>query len=142
MVSALLKRFSNDETLEEGGRWTDFGDGIRIKIRRIRSKKSLDVRKELEKPYLAELRRGPLPDSVVEDLLIKQLAAGVVSDWSGIDIGEGDMPFTIDNAYKVFKQFPDLRDAVIQISVDGDNYRKQFEETAVLENLSDTSAGA
>ena len=134
-VSKLLARFSTDTDAEEMGRWVDFGDGIRIRIRRIRSQKSIEVRKELDKPYANDLRRGALADSVAEDLLIKQVAAGVISAWEGIDIGDGDLPYTPDNAYKVLKLLPDLRDEILQVSMSAESFRKHFDD-GVVENLS------
>ncbi len=120
--------------------WTDFGDGIRVKIRRIRSKKSIAVRKELDLPFSGELRRGQLDEGVAEDLLVKQVAAGVIADWEGIDLGEGNLPYTPDNAYKVLKTLPEFRDEILQVSMNAESFRKQFDEGLVA-NLSNTSAG-
>lgn len=149
-VSPLLTRFSNDTSKEEAGVWTDFGDGIRVKIRRIRSKKSQDVRKELDQPHVGDIRRGALPDNIAEDLLLKQTAAGVIADWEGIDFGnhakdfdlpEGSIPYTPENAYKVLKALPELRDEILQVSMSAESFRKVFLEDQVIANLSTTSDG-
>jgi hypothetical protein len=131
MASKLFNRFSTDQNREEQGVWVDFGDGIRIRIRRIRSKKSADVRKELEKPLVDQIRRGPLPEAEAEDLLVRQIAYGVIVDWEGVDLGDGVVvPYTRENAVKLLKALPELRDAILQISVDADSYRLKVDEDA------------
>ena len=126
------------------------GDGIRVKIRRIRSKKSIEVRRELDKPHANEIRRGTLSDDASTDLLVKQVAAGIIADWEGIDLGhlarandlpEGDIPYTADNAYRVLKLLPEFRDEILQVSMSAESYRKNFLEEPVIENLSPTSDG-
>lgn len=142
-ASTLMKKFAIDSDKEEGGAWTDFGDGIRVKIRRIKSKKSLDVRKELEKPYAADIRRGPLANDAAEGILNKQIAQAIVADWEGVQLEEGvDLPCTPANVMTVITALTEFRDAILAVSIDADSYRKQFLEDAVVANLPNTSAGA
>lgn len=137
----LLNRYSTDVNLEENGVWVDFGDGIRIRVRRIRSKKSLEVRKELERPYTSDIRKGPLPESTMETLLLQQMAHALVVDWEGIvDDNEQPIPCTPDNITEVMAVLTDLRDEVLQVSISADSYRTRLDEEA-LTNLMTTSAG-
>lgn len=142
----LLSRFSTDLDMEENGAWVDFGeheDGtkIRVKVRRIRSKKSQDVRKELEKPLLSKIRSGTVTDKEMEDLVYKQSAYALVADWEGIlDDNDQPIPCTPANILEVFAELTDIRDVVIQKATEADTFRVQY-ETETLENLPDTSAG-
>ena len=77
--SKLWQRFATNEDTEENGVWVNFGDGIRVKVRRLKSRKSQEVRKELDKPFTNEIRRGSLDTKTAEDLLVKQIASGVIS---------------------------------------------------------------
>ena len=139
--SKLFARFLTDQDREEAGVWVDFGDGIRIKVRRLRSRKSLDVRKELEKPFADQIRRAPLDDDTAQDLLLKQMSQGIIADWENVDLGDGvTVPYTVDNAYKLLKALPELRDAILQVSADADSYRAKVAEDTE-KNLSDSSAG-
>lgn len=127
-TSKLFARFSTDDNKEEAGVWCDFGDGIRVKIRRIRSRKSQEVRKDLERPYQDQVRRGPLPEKLAEELLVNQLANGIISDWEGVDVGDGvEVPYTAANAVTVLTALPELRDEILRISMDADNFRKKVE---------------
>lgn len=142
MASKMMTRFSTDENKEEGGVWTDFGDGMRVKIRRLRSRKSMEVRKELEKPFADTVRRGALPDSVAEELLLKQMSRAIIADWEGIDLGDGvEVPYTIDNAYTALKKFSEFRENVLQVAMEADHYRTKVDEDAE-KNSSTFSAGA
>lgn len=141
-TSKLFARFKTDENKEEAGVWVDFGDGIRIKVRRLRSRKSVEVRKELDKPFADQIRRGPLDEATAEDLMLKQMAQGVIADWEGVDLGDGEVvPYTPDNAYKLLKELPELRDDILRVCAEADNYRMNLDEAAE-KNLPDSSAGA
>jgi hypothetical protein len=141
-TSKLFARFKTDENKEEGGVWVDFGDGVKIKVRRLRSRKSLEVRKDLDKPFADQIRRGPLDDKVAEDLLIQQIAQGIIADWEGVDLGDGEIvPYTAGNAYTLMKALPELRDSILQVSADAESYRAKVDEDTE-KNLPNTSAGA
>jgi hypothetical protein len=130
-LSKLMKRFSTDEDREENGRWVDFGEGLRIKVRRVKSKKSMEIRKDLERPFVDQIRRGPLPDAVAEEMLVNQIARGIIADWEGVELEDGVLlPYTAKNAYDVLKALPELRDSVLQISIDAENYRLRTDEDA------------
>lgn len=129
---SIFEKFKTDETMEETGVWANFGDGIRIKIRRLKSKKSLDARRELDKPIANEIRRGTLSAEEQKDLAIKQVAYGVIADWEGVTNVDGeDIVYTAKNAYELLKALPELADLIIGISVEADNYREQVVADAV-----------
>jgi len=136
--SKLWQRFATNEDIEENGVWVNFGDGIRVKVRRLKSRKSQEVRKELDKPFTNEIRRGSLDTKTAEDLLVKQIASGVIADWEGVDDEDGaPLPYTGANAYRVLKALPEFRDEIFAVSVSSENFKAQT--TADAEGNSSTS---
>jgi hypothetical protein len=132
MKSKLYARFQMDEDREEAGVWVDFGDGIRVKVRRLKSRASQDARKELDKPFTNEIRRGNLASEVAEDLLVKQIAKGVIADWSGVDDKDGKpLTYSPEAAYELLKALPEFRDEIFAISVDRDAFKAKDNADAV-----------
>lgn len=127
--NSLFSRFKMDETKEEQGVWVNFGSGIRVKIRRFKSKASQNARKELEKPFTAELRRGPLEESIAEDLLLKQMAKAIIVDWEGVTDEEGEeILCTYEAKYEVLKALPEFRDEIAAVAIDRDSFKSSLDE--------------
>lgn len=129
--SKMFARFATDESREEEGVWVDFGDGIEVRIRRLSSKVSRDVRKRLEKPHGEAIRRGGLPEGVAEDILNRQIAEAVIAEWRGVDDEAGNaLPCTVENKLRVIKALPEFRDEVLSVSIERDNYKAALNEEA------------
>lgn len=127
--NSLFSRFAMDDKKEEQGVWVDFGDGIKVKVRRFKSKASQDARKELEKPLTAEIRRGPLEEKVQEDLLIKQMAKAIIVDWKGVTDEDGEeLDCDFESKYYILKQLPEFRDEIAAIALDRDAYKAGLDE--------------
>jgi hypothetical protein len=127
----MFARFATDASREEEGVWVDFGDGIEVKVRRLSSKISRDVRKRLEKPHAEAIRRGPLPESLAEDILNRQLAEAIISDWKGVDDDNGQpLACTVENKIAILKALPEFRDEIVSISIERDNYKAALNEDA------------
>ena len=126
-MSKFFDRYKTDRGAEEEGVWVDFGDGIRVKLRRLNSAKSKEVRRRLEKPFEKQYRNGrEYPDSLQEELMNKQLAQAIVVDWEGIPeldqsgspIDGKDMPCTPENVIRMVSQFPDFREEITTASLE------------------------
>jgi hypothetical protein len=129
--SALFARFKTDEDRQENGVWVDFGDGIKVKIRRFKSKASVAARKELDKPHTEVIRRGKLAEDVAEDLLVRQIAMGVIADWEGVtDENGNNVPNTTDAKYHILKALPDFRDEIFAISVEAEHFKAAVDADA------------
>ena len=129
--SSLFSKFAMDNDKEEAGVWVNFGDGIRFKVRRLKSRKSQEVRKELDKPFTTEIRRGALPDDVAQDLLVRQIAGGVVAAWEGVTDEQGnDVAYTPDNAYAILKKLPELVDELLGLSLNKDSFKASDDQAA------------
>ena len=132
MASKLHNRFKTDESKEEQGVWIDFGEGIRVRVRRIRSRFSQAVRLELEKPHSESIRRGPLPNDVAEDLMMKQIAKALISEWEGVTDEDGNvLECTYENKLAIIKELPELRDEILQVSMDRDSYKAAKNEESL-----------
>lgn len=146
--SPLYDRFKTDQDKEESGVWTNFGGGdpdanppvpdIKVRIRRLKSKASIEARRELDKPHTNEIRRGALSNDLLEDLLLKQLSRGVIADWSGITDENGTpLNYSPDNAYRILKDLPDFRDEIIAIAMAADAFKDDVDKTTEA-NLSNS----
>jgi hypothetical protein len=123
-------RYSTSKNLEENGVWVDFGDGVRVCVRRINSKVSKEVRRKLEKTYASAFKGRDLPAELVETIMIKQLSQALVVDWEGVDPTDSGkvLPCTPENVEKVMTEFPDFREDVLTACIERATF--QAEEIA------------
>lgn len=125
-----------DSEAEENGKWFNdiFDDesNINVKIRRMSSKKSMQVRRRLDKMYRSKSnRKGEYPDAVGNEVFIKHLSEGVVVDWNGILDRDGSVvECTPENAERLFKALPTFRDMIGVICANMDSFRvEEADET-------------
>lgn len=131
-MGKFSERYATDTKIEEDGQWVDFGEGVKVKVRRLNSKFSRDVRRKLEKPYTAMYKGRDMPDSLQEELMIKQLAQGIVVDWEGVEDPDTDkpLPFSSDNAMKVFVAYKDFRDDIVTASMERATFQREEQKAA------------
>lgn len=127
MADSIYTLFGTAESESEDGKWFDFGKTIKIKIRRFKSKKSRKVREALEAPYKRTSKfGGALPDDVAEEITTQHIAEGIVADWQGVTDKAGvELKYSSAAAAKLFKDLPEFRDAVAEISLGVDNFRDE-----------------
>jgi hypothetical protein len=132
-MAGFLDRYNTDRSLEEDGVWVDFGDGLKVQVRRLTSKKSREFRRKLEKPYTAQFRNREMPDSLQEDLLNKQVAGVVIVNWEGVvnpDKPSEQLEFSADNALMMCQKFPDFRDDILTAAMERTTFEKEQRENA------------
>lgn len=131
-MSKFYDRYKTDKKLEEEGQWVDFGDGVKVKVARLNSERSLAVRRKLEKPY--SKIRGSIPEDIQEEILTKQVAEAIIIAWEGVSDENGkEIECTYENKVKILKDFKDFRFDVVTASVEAETFKaKQNEE--VLKN--------
>lgn len=123
-MSGFLERYQTDKTAEEEGVWVDFGGNVQVKVARITSKKSKEVRRKLERPLVRKNRSDDLSVEQLEYLMTEQLAQAVVQGWRGVTDDEGnELPFTVENARAVLNKFPDFREDIATASLEKETYR-------------------
>ena len=102
-MSNFLSRYSVDTTLENEGVWVDFGDDIMVKVTRENTDEAQKYRQKIMHKYRTHRK---VPDEILTDLATKVLAHVLVKDWKGITDEKGkEMPFSPDNAYKIFSEY-------------------------------------
>jgi hypothetical protein len=132
-MAGFLDRYNTDRSLEEDGVWVDFGDGLKVQVRRLTSKKSREFRRKLEKPYTAQFRNREMPDSLQEELLNKQVSGVVIVNWEGVanpDKPSEQLEFSPDNALTMCQKFPDFRDDVLTAAMERTTFEKEQRENA------------
>ena len=126
-MSGFMDRYKTDKGLEEEGVWVDYGDGLKVQMRRLNSKASKDCRRRLEKPYAGQYRGREMPDSLQEELLNKQLSQAVVVGWEGVpnpDDPKKDLPFSPENVLRMIQEFPDFRDDILTAAMERTTFQK------------------
>lgn len=139
MTSEFSKRFRTDPKKTEEGVWCDLGSGIRVKIVRFSSKKSLDTRRRLEKPYRGvAARTGSLPQELQEKITVEQMAEAILQDWEGVEYrGQENFPFSVENALTVLSdpEYADFKDTIASLSLDAEPFKPDPEnEEAARKN--------
>lgn len=133
---SIFDLLETDADAEENGRWFrdvfDDGTNIDLKLRRMTSKASIGARRNLEKQYKQRAnKRGEYDDETTIEIIGKQIASGIIVDWDGVYDRDGSkMECTVENRTMLIQRLPALRDAVIVISQEMDNFRiKEKAET-------------
>lgn len=128
-MSKFSERYKTNRSAEEDGIWVDFGDGIKVKIRRMNSQHSKDTRQVLEKPYAAAFRGREMPQSLQEELMNKQLAQSIVVEWEGVEdpTKEGKMlPFSQENVLRICAEVKDFRDDILTAAMERATFQTQI----------------
>ena len=96
-----------DKQKASDGVWCDYGNGVKMKIRRISCPESVAVRNRL----IAELKEGYKGDKVIDEedasaMGSKIIAEAIIVDWEGIseiddDGKEIEYPYNYENAYNM-----------------------------------------
>lgn len=136
----FLSRYTTDKSAEEDGQWVDYGDGLEVKLRRLNSVKSREVRRKLEKPYAKQFRGQDMPDSISEMILNNQLAKAIVVDWKGVpnpEDAEKPLPCTEENVLRMVQDYPDFREDILAAAMERATFQK--EELAAAEKNSKSS---
>jgi hypothetical protein len=110
------------------GKWVDLGDGVRVRVVRADNTEARKLRMLLERPY----RGRDIPVSKLEEITSVTIARTVLKDWEGVtDDGGNAIPFSPDEATRIFKKYPDFRDDVAVVSMDREMFRMEtLEEDA------------
>lgn len=123
-MTTFYARYKTDKKLEEEGQWVDFGDGVKVKVARLNSERSIAARRKLEKPY--SKIRGSIPESIQEEILTKQVAEAVIIAWEGVTDERGkEIECTYENKVKILNEFKDFRFDVVTASVEAETFKAQ-----------------
>jgi len=125
--SALHARFKTDTKLEEQGVWVDFGEGLRVRVRRFKSRVVQDASKKFNKTEVGVIRKGGMGEEAATDILVRIIAEAVIVEWQGVtDENGNELEATFDNKYATLKELPEFRDALFEQSVSMDNFKGEL----------------
>lgn len=129
-----------DANLEEEGVWMDYYDGSKLKIASIRSRRFREVKERVEKPFELLIKRGIITKDQEKDLEARQIAEGLLLDWSGITNKGEPLPYSRNAAYELLKSQSWFRGDVITMAADVAAFRGEDVEQ-VAKNLLTGSNG-
>jgi len=126
-MAGFFDRYATDRNLEEEGTWVDYGDGLKVQVRRLNSKASRDYRRRIEKPYSGQFRGREMPEAIQEELLNKQIANVIVVAWEGVPNPADKKKFldcTPENVLRMITDFPDFRDDILTAAMEKSTFQK------------------
>jgi len=109
---SLYKQFKTDPSVERDGVILDYGDGVKIRIARaggVNNKAFLRAIEAFARKHRRQIQLDTLPEDVSRQILREVVATTVVLGWEGVtDEAGNSLPFTKENAIKLFEDLPDL----------------------------------
>jgi len=131
MRKNIYEKFATDGKAEQDGIILDYGDGMEIRIARAggsNTKFEKLVQKKL-RPYDRQRQLDILETAVLRPVMREVYAEAVVLGWSGVTTREGEpLPFTKENAIKLFTDLPDLFDDIVVQSQKASLFRQNVLE--------------
>lgn len=86
----------------------------------------------LQQPHRRKIDKGTLDPSIMKELLCKGLSEGILLDWKDvIDKSGKSVEYSTKTAYKVLMGNEDLRDFIIDVGANYDNFKIEAVEDAV-----------
>ena len=133
---SLYNAFATDQNAEVNGVVLEYGTNnkgqpIRIRIARAggSNQKFAKVLEQKLRPYKRMIANDTMDTKLAEKLLVESFSEAVVLSWEGVQDREGnDLPFTKDNAIKLFTDLPDLFSDVQQQSQKAALFRADIRE--------------
>jgi len=132
-VSGPYSVFLTDKALEKEGIILDYGD-FKIKIARAGGSNAAFQKALVSKirPFKRQIEAGAIPDGVAEKLFLEVYAEAVVLDWEGVTDEHGNpLPYSKENAVKLFSDLPDLFRDVQNQAAAISNFRAEVTEDTI-----------
>jgi hypothetical protein len=129
---SIYDALGTDVVAEEDGRWFDnFAgvEGMAFKLRRMTSKKSMQVRRRLDIDFRKHRKNGGYPDAIADEMLAVQLGEGVIMDWKGVFDKDGQpIAYSPAAAAELIRNIPALKLTVQMTAMDIDQWRNDASE--------------
>jgi len=125
---ADINTIKTDLKKEVEGVWTDFVEGIRLKIARARNSKYQEFLRDLVEPYRKDIREEKIEPKDFADILLRVRAKTVLLDWENIEENGKTISYSFEKAVEYFRN-PELKDFynfVIGVSENADSYKKDL----------------
>lgn len=132
-MGKFSSRYGTDKDLEENGVVVDFGDGIKVTVRRATCKRAKSLREKLEKPHAKAIRLGNLADEIQENITKRVFTEALIVSWEGVEFGDGTPAgeYTPEKGMKVLNDFPDFMGDIITAVVERATFQREEQEENV-----------
>lgn len=133
-----ISKLKGDSALENEGVWVDEKDGLRLKIARLGNaayRKHLRGLITQQKSKLSHFRVHTDIDAI-EERTKEAVAKHVLMDWENLDYAnedgtvDKDVSFSSERALKLFDEFPEFYDIVVEYASDMSLFREESQEEA------------
>lgn len=127
---SIYKTFSTDEELEGRGVVLDFGDGQWVRITRAggSNKKFIKLLEAMMKPHRRAVQLELLSDDKATEIMHTVFAKAIILEWKISDEEGKDIPFTLENALRVFKDLPEFFMQIKTEAENRSNFKRQSQE--------------
>lgn len=116
------------ESLENDGAWVELESGAKVKVGRKGNPRHQKALKRLLSPFKRYQRMQNIPEDVekkLEAAIIEAMAEGLLFDWSGIQVGGVDVPYSKQNAIEALTKFKRFREDIEYLSDEAETFRQQ-----------------
>ena len=142
-MTDIRKLYATNVNKETEGAWSqDLGDGMRLKVARLKNPNFRKLYQRLTKPYERQIRNRTLDDATENSILAQCLAKTVLLGWEKLVLDGEELPYSTDAALKILKDdgLADFRDLVVDLASDAELFREESLEQAE-KNLPAGSSG-
>jgi hypothetical protein len=130
---ADINKVRTDPEKELQGVWTDFAEGIRLKIARAGNPAYRKLLRELSEPHIKDIRNGTMDEELNSTILKKVRAITILLDWENIEENGQEVSYSKEKALEYFMD-PSLRDFYLFVVIESENmdlFRKEVIEEAI-----------
>ena len=120
------RKFQQDSRLEQNGIELNLGEVGRFTIARAGGSNQNFAKafKRLTQPYRRAIASGSLDDKTSQEILIAAHVEATILGWEGVTDESGNpLPFSKENAKKLFTDLPELFEEIRRASEDAANFR-------------------
>lgn len=118
-----LNEFRKNEDLATGGVWIPVGGGAEFKIASLDNPNFTEAFRKSIQPY-QDLKRE-VPDDDQEEIMTTCMAKHVLLDWKNVFDGDEELEYSFENAKRIMKEIPDVRQIVLTQAQKVSNFREK-----------------
>lgn len=128
---SLAELFGTDKKAEKDGiRFLVEANGSEFFLKRFGGANSASVQQTMTKYYkpVAKLiEKNILQDEQRQAIETRVFVESCLTGWKNVELVEGeDLPFSVENALKLFKEFPDLLEVLVSYASDYSNFKEDL----------------
>lgn len=130
MKTNLDKYYKTNKKAESEGMWFDIVENeIGFLVKRFGGENAEPVKRAMAKyytPHAKRIKDGTMSAEQESEIMTKVFVEACMIDWKGIEIDDKEVPFSVDNALKFFKELPDLRADLFEYATTAATFKDQL----------------